>query len=129
MIVPNLLHHVRDIAGFIQSLHSGLYAPTYIFDTPFREIHENNYRMHTPLGIVADLESCGFKIRKLKEVNNNWEALLYCLDFAYEEDPRPDCLSWDEYRLFRESIKWHASLDFPNVGRRMCMAWSVRADP
>lgn len=127
VIVPNLLHHVRDAKGLLGYLGrlSSLGAVVYIFDTPFRETHDapGHFYMFTPYGIRAALEDAGFTDINLQEVASSWEAVHYCLDFIGRQDG--PLISEEE----RARILAKASEDMPYDadGRRMTMAWSVVA--
>ncbi|MGI0023648.1 MAG: hypothetical protein ACREA4_00710 [Nitrososphaera sp.] len=100
----------------------------YIFDTPFREVHDcpGDYVRYTPYGIREMLERSGIVVKELKEVVNHWEAVLYCLGFAGEMDKQEPHMA-----MLKGMIAERAAAAVSTVssaeGRRMCMAWSVIA--
>ncbi|MGH3087738.1 MAG: hypothetical protein ACRDSJ_10540 [Rubrobacteraceae bacterium] len=125
---PNLLHHVRDQNGLFRVMTElvGKETELYIFDHPFVEVHDvpGHYCLYTPYGIRDRLEREGLSIVSLREVVNHWDAILYCVDFAMQKEP--DLRASDILKDPKELLEL-AMLDYPPIGRRMCMAWTVRA--
>ncbi|MGH8644974.1 MAG: hypothetical protein ACREX4_11150 [Gammaproteobacteria bacterium] len=63
-------------------------------------------------------------ITDLREVVNHWEAMMYCVDFTLQQEPGYVA---SDFLSDADGLRELALRDYPSEGRRMCMAWSVRA--
>lgn len=132
IFVPNLLHHVKDEERFLEevcSLASEHNCPLYIFDTPFRELHDipGHYQMRTLYGMEAALHRNSMHPLKTRHRVNSWEALHYMLDlFDTEYDDIPNISPQERMRILSK-----AKMDTPEhtglKNRAFSMCWSVLA--
>lgn len=123
ILVPNLIHHVRDQNQLFQSLVN-LLRPgglLYIFEPTLREYHQipDDFIRYTPSGMANCLELSGLKIKDIRMIGGPFSAIAYCWTQALEyipEGQRDYFSNWFYGKHFRELMSWDKS--FPiNLAR------------
>ena len=113
VIVPNLVHHVRDQAGLFAEI--GRLLPSggrgYIFEPLVRELHQmpDDYVRYTPWGFQARLEDAGLAFDRWIPEGGPFTAIAYCWTQALEylpEEKRDEMERWFYDRHFRELVAW-----------------------
>lgn len=110
ILVPNLIHHIKDQHRFFQSV-SNLLKPggyLYVFDAILRELHQipDDYLRYTPYGIEAFAKKFEFDLVDASTVGGPFTAIAYCWIQALEYLPIVE----------REKFsKWFSSKHFPRL--------------
>lgn len=118
VIVPNVVHHVRDqdamFAELARILKPG--GRGYIFEALLRELHQapDDYIRWTPWGFETELKKHGLKLTEWKPGGGPFEAIAYCWIQALQYLPEAE-------RAERE--KWFFGEEFPRL-----MAMDARVD-
>jgi len=114
IIVPNLLHHVRDPEAFFSELYNILKPGgcLYIFEPLFRELHQEpeHYCQFTPYGLKERLEAYDMEIMQAHETGGPFTAMFYFLDQAKQYIPEGDPLL-EELGLLNDSCKGFMEFD------------------
>lgn len=116
VIVPNLVHHVRDQAGLFGEM-ARLLRPGgrgYIFEPLVRELHQvpDDYVRYTPWGFETQIEAAGLTYDRYVPEGGPFTAIAYCWTQALEyfpEEKRAEMERWFYERHFPELMAWDAS--------------------
>lgn len=112
LIVPNVVHHVRDqdamFAELARVLRPG--GIGYIFEALLRELHQepDDYVRHTPWGFETHLARHGLEMTSWRAAGGPFEAITYCWIQALQylpEAERRDREAWFYERHFRELLE------------------------
>jgi SAM-dependent methyltransferase len=107
VLVPNLVHHVRDQAGFFAEMARILKAGgrLYVFEPLVRELHQkpDDYVRYTPWGVETMCEAAGLKIDKVSDQGGPFEVISYCWTQALEYFP-PEKRAEMEAWFYREHL-------------------------
>lgn len=115
VMVPNLVHHVRDQAGLFREI-ARLLCPGgvgYIFEPLVRELHQapDDYVRYTPWGFQQQIEAAGMTVDETLHEGGPFTAIAYCWTQALEYFPpekraemerwfygehMPQLVAWDE---------------------------------
>lgn len=101
LLVPNIVHHVRDQEGmfaeFARLLRPG--GTGYVFEALLRELHQipDDYVRYTPWGFETLLGRHGLELTETRPTGGPFEAITYCWVQALQYFP-------PEERVERE--KW-----------------------
>lgn len=112
LIIPNVVHHVRDQDGMFKEFsrllkHGG---KGYIFEALLRELHQepDDFVRYTPWGFEYMLEKYGLIFSSHTSVGGPFEAISYCWDQAlqYIPDHEEEGLKkWFKERHFDQLLK------------------------
>lgn len=136
VIVPNLVHHVRDQDGFFAEM-ARILAPCgrlYIFEPLVRELHQkpDDYVRYTPWGVEVMCERVDLSVEKVRHCGGPFEVISYCWTQALEYMPEEERGPWKEW-FYGKHLQELLDMDrrFPtNLVRTHTsfpMTWSVRA--
>jgi len=94
VIVPNLVHHVKDQESLFKLLKK-LLKPSgrvYIFEALVREIHQkpDDFLRYTPYGLKFMLEKNNFSKFKINQTGDVFGVIKYCWVQAFEYFPEKD---------------------------------------
>lgn len=82
LIIPNLVHHVKDQAFMFQEISRVIkpHGYIYIFEGLVREIHQypDDFIRYTPEGMKINLENVGFENIFIKTEGGPFQVLAYC---------------------------------------------------
>ncbi|MFN7877964.1 MAG: class I SAM-dependent methyltransferase [Pirellula sp.] len=82
LIVPNLVHHVRNQDGLFSEMKRILKpgGRGYIFEALLRELHQepDDYVRYTPWGFEQKLKEHGLRLTEWKPAGGPFEAVAYC---------------------------------------------------
>lgn len=104
VIVPNVVHHIRNQAGMwaevARVLRPG--GRGFVFETLLRELHQapHDFVRYTPWGFEAALEPHGLRLERWEPAGGPFEAIAYCWDQALQY--LPEGLREEKARWFRE---------------------------
>lgn len=92
VVIHNLLHHVRDVEGFMADVCKRILAPggrLYVFEPLFRELHQepDHWQMFTPYGMMDLMRRHGLHVETTQRTGDAFEAAAYCLDQALQYIP------------------------------------------
>lgn len=94
VIVPNLVHHVRDQAGMFAEAHRVLRPAgrVYVFEPLLRELHQepDDYLRYTPYGLTDLLKRAGFVPVAESRTGGPFSAIVYCWLQALQYVPESD---------------------------------------
>ena len=136
VLVPNLVHHVRDQAGFFAEM-ARILKPSgqlYIFEPLVRELHQkpDDYVRYTPSGVEAMCANVGMAVDRVNDRGGPFEVISYCWTQALEyipEDERGPWRDWFYDQHFAELLDMDRK--YPNNLERQHtsfpMTWSVLA--
>ena len=101
VLVPNLVHHVRDQAGFFAEM-ARILKPggrLYVFEPLVRELHQkpDDYVRYTPWGIETMCAGVGLKVEKVSDQGGPFEVISYCWTQALEYIPEAERKTWTEW--------------------------------
>jgi len=114
VLVPNLVHHVRNQSNLFNEM-SRLLRPggkLYIFEAILRELHQipDDFLRYTPYGLKAVLIDAGFDVAEDFEVEGGpFSAIAYCWVQALQYfplDKRKEMEDWFYKRHFSELMDW-----------------------
>ena len=94
VLVPNLVHHVRDQMGMwnevLRILKPG--GRLYVFEPTFREVHQSpdDYLRYTPHGLESTLEQIGFESFTSATTGGPFTAIAYCWTQAMQYIDEPE---------------------------------------
>jgi SAM-dependent methyltransferase len=115
VMVPNLVHHVRDQRGLFAEIARILKpgGQGYIFEPLVRELHQapDDYLRYTPWGFQAQVEDAGLIFERFVPTGGPFTAIAYCWVQALEyfpPDQRPDMERWFYGKHFPELLAWEA---------------------
>ncbi|MDA0219551.1 MAG: class I SAM-dependent methyltransferase [Proteobacteria bacterium] len=136
VIVPNLVHHVRDQDGFFAEMARILRpgGSLYIFEPLVRELHQkpDDYVRYTPWGVEAMCERVGLAVEEVRDRGGPFEVISYCWTQALEYMPEDERAPWKEW-FYGKHLQELLEMDrrYPtNLVRKHTsfpMTWSVRA--
>lgn len=116
VIIPNLVHHVRDQAGMFSEAHRVLRpgGRVYVFEPLLRELHQepDDYLRYTPYGLADALTRVGFVSMSESRTGGPFSAIVYCwlqaLQYVPESD-RPRLERWFHDDHLPELMRMDAS--------------------
>lgn len=101
VLVPNVVHHVKDQAGMFRELARVLVpgGRGFIFETLLRELHQapHDFVRYTPWGFEAEFAKVGLRLEGWRPAGGPFEAIAYCWDQALQylpEDLRAEKARW-----------------------------------
>jgi len=101
VIVPNLVHHVRDQSGMFAEIHRVLRpgGRAYVFEPLLRELHQepDDYVRYTPYGLTDALVRVGLVPTAESRTGGPFSAIAYCWLQALQyvpESERPRLARW-----------------------------------
>jgi len=113
VIVPNLVHHVREQDELFSELNRicKVGGKVYIFESILRELHQepNDFIRYTPYGLSEILKIHGFDIIKEDRIGGVFDAIRYCWIQALEYIDGNDQHKYKEW--FKEHEKELISMD------------------
>lgn len=113
VLVPNLVHHVRDQQGLfaemVRLLRPG--GRGYIFEPLVRELHQapDDYVRYTPWGFEEQLRAAGLVFDRHEAEGGPFTAIAYCWTQALEyfpPDKRADMERWFYGTHMKELVAW-----------------------
>jgi SAM-dependent methyltransferase len=115
VLVPNLVHHVRDQDGLFAEI-ARLLRPGgrgYIFEPLVRELHQapDDYVRYTPWGFEQQLVKAGLAYDGFEAEGGPFTAIAYCWTQALEffpPDKRAEMERWFYDRHMPELMAWDA---------------------
>jgi hypothetical protein len=113
LLVPNLVHHVRDQVKLFDRLVT-LLKPgglLYVFEPTLRELHQlpDDYIRFTPSGLINCLKTRGLCIERVMTTGGPFSAIAYCWVQALEYIPereRESFANWFYKEHFSELKNW-----------------------
>lgn len=109
VIVPNLVHHVRDQRGFFAEIARVLKpgGKAYIFEPLVRELHQapDDFLRYTPYGMADMYAEAGLEPADTKMEGGPFSAVAYCWAQALEylpEEERAEKSRWFYEKHFHE---------------------------
>ena len=113
VIVPNLVHHVRDqdamFAEFARIVRPG--GAVYVFEPTVRELHQipDDYLRYTPFGIAERMRKVGLDTDPARLEGGPFSAIAYCwtqaLQYVPEAERRP-MEEWFRTKHLDELMRW-----------------------
>lgn len=93
VVVPNLVHHIRDQDGFFAEINRILKpgGMAYVFEPLVRELHQvpDDYLRYTPFGLADKYKQVGLTPQDPKLEGGPFSAVAYCWAQALEYLPEP----------------------------------------
>lgn len=115
VLVPNLVHHVRDQAGLFKEIARILRpgGQGYIFEPLVRELHQapDDYVRYTPWGFQTQIEQAGMVLERFTPTGGPFTAIAYCWVQALEYFPpekRAEMERWFYATHFPQLLAWDA---------------------
>jgi len=113
VIVPNLVHHVKDQDMLFEEL-ARITKPegsVYIFEAILRELHQipDDYLRYTPYGIDVQFNKVGMTVVDFSLEGGPFSAIAYCWVQAlqyFPSDKRREMTEWFNKEHFHQLIKW-----------------------
>lgn len=116
VVVPNVVHHVRDQDGMFREIARVLRpgGRGFIFETLLRELHQapHDFVRWTPWGFEDRLAAAGLRMTEHRPAGGPFEAVAYCWDQALQYLPEPlrsEKRRWFEERAFPELMDLNAT--------------------
>jgi len=101
VLVPNLVHHVRNQSDFWREIHrilkpSGL---VYVFEPTLREVHQfpDDFLRYTPQGLQSVLEELNFGSFSVRTTGGPFTAIAYCWTQALQYLDDSERARWQEW--------------------------------
>ena len=113
VLVPNLVHHVRDQKKLFDEL-ARVVKPggtVYVFEPTLRELHQipDDFLRYTPFGIQTVLRESGLEPRDVALEGGPFSAIAYCWTQALQYVPPQKRAAMEEWFYgthFRELLAW-----------------------
>jgi len=92
IIIHNLIHHIRDVEGFMADVCRRILPPggrLYVFEPLLRELHQepHHWQMFTPYGMADLFRRHGVNVTSTSRTGDPFEAAAYCIDQALQYIP------------------------------------------
>jgi SAM-dependent methyltransferase len=125
VMVPNLVHHVRDQAGLFAEM-ARILRPGgrgYIFEPLLRELHQmpDDYVRYTPWGFQQQIEAAGLIYDRFVSEGGPFTAIAYCWTQALEYFPaekRAEMERWFYDGHFKDLVAWDREYGSENRARK-----------
>jgi len=103
ILIPNVVHHCRDLLSLIKGLKKCLprLNKIYIFDSYIRECHQDpdDFCRYTPAALIKLLKLTGFRLQNRKETGNIFDCILYFISQAEKN------LQYPENKILKNKIQ------------------------